>query len=83
MITQTTSNFPDTPKKEYNGWADRTTWNRALWLGGDEGLYLMATHSAAQSDLINRVIDFLPKTPDGAKWDEADVFEMNEMMAEL
>ena len=83
MITQTSFNFTDTPKKEYNGWADWTTWNCALWIGGDEGLYHMAKNCVDYIDFINNVIDFLPKTPDGAIWDVADVFEMNEMMAEL
>mgnify|MGYP001346933097 FL=1 len=83
MITQTSFNFTDTPKKEYNGWSDWTTWNCALWIGNDQGLYNMARNCVDYIDFINNVIDFLPKTPDGAIWDEADVFEMNEMMAEL
>ena len=83
MITQTSFNLTDLPKKEYNGWADWTTWNCALWIGNDEGLYNMARNCVDYIDFINNVIDLLPKTPDGAIWDEADVFEMNEMMAEL
>ena len=83
MITQTSFNLTDMPKKEYNGWSDWTTWNCALWIGNDEGLYDMARNCVDYIDFINNVIDFLPKTPDGAIWDEADVFEMNEMMAEL
>ena len=83
MITQTAFNLTDMPKKEYNGWPDWTTWNCALWIGNDEGLYNMARNCVDYIDFINNVIDFLPKTPDGAIWDEADVFEMNEMMAEL
>ena len=83
MITQTAFNLTDMPKKEYNGWSDWTTWNCALWIGNDEGLYNMARNCVDYIDFINNVIDLLPKTPDGAIWDEADVFEMNEMMAEL
>ena len=83
MITQTSLNLTDLPKREYNGWSDWTTWNCALWIGNDEGLYNMARNCVDYIDFINNVIDFLPKTPDGAIWDEADVFEMNEMMAEL
>ena len=83
MITQTAFNLTDLPKKEYNGWSDWTTWNCALWIGNDQGLYNMARNCVDYIDFINNVIDFLPQTPDGAKWDEADVFEMNEMMAEL
>jgi len=83
MITQTSFNLTDLPKREYNGWSDWTTWNCALWIGNDEGLYNMARNCVDYIDFINNVIDFLPKTPDGAIWDEADVFEMNEMMAEL
>jgi len=83
MITQTAFNLTDMPKKEYNGWSDWTTWNCALWIGNDQGLYNMARNCVDYVDFINNVIDFLPKTPDGAIWDEADVFEMNEMMAEL
>ena len=83
MITQTSFNLTDMPKKEYNGWSDWTTWNCALWIGNDQGFYNEAKYSVDYIDFINNVIDFLPKTPDGAIWDEADVFEMNEMMAEL
>ena len=83
MITQTSFNLTDLPKREYNGWSDWTTWNCALWIGNDEGLYNMARNCVDYIDFINNVIDFLPKTPDGAIWDEAAVFEMNEMMAEL
>ena len=28
---------------EYNGWTNYETWNVGLWLGGDEGLYDIAT----------------------------------------
>ena len=83
MITQTSFNLTDMPKREYNGWSDWTTWNCALWIGNDEGLYNEAKYSVDYIDFINSVIEFFRTTPDGAKWDEADVFEMNERMAVL
>ena len=84
MITQTSFNLTDLPKREYNGWSDWTTWNCALWIGNDEGLYNLAKDCVDYIDFINNCFAFgLKKTPDGAEWEEADVFEMNEMMAEL
>ena len=40
MITQTSFNLTDLDdNKGYNGWANWTTWNCALWIGGDQGFY--------------------------------------------
>ena len=83
MITQTSFNLTDLPKREYNGWSDWTTWNCALWIGNDEGLYNEAKYSVDYIDFIITIMEFLPTTPDGAKWTEADYDEMSEMMAEL
>ena len=45
MITQTSFNLTDMPKREYNGWSDWTTWNCALWIGNDQGFYNEAKYS--------------------------------------
>ena len=81
---QTKLNLTDTPKKEYNGWSDWTTWNCALWIGGDGGLYNEAKFSHSYGEFIATMQEFgMMETPDGAKWEEADFEEMQEMMDEL
>ena len=84
MITQTSLNLTDLPKREYPGWSDWTTWNCALWINNDEGLYNIAKTCEDWFDFIATMSEIdLNKTPDGAKWTEADYDEMSEMMAEL
>ena len=84
MLNQTSLNLTDLPKKDYNGWSDWTTWNCALWVGGDEGLYNLAKDCESWFDFIICMQDMgMNKTPDGAKWTEADYDEMMEMMDEL
>ena len=81
---QTSINLTDTPRTEYNGWVDWTTWNCALWIGGDEGLYEWAKGIRNYGMFIELMREFdMYKTPDGAKWEEADFTEMQEMMDEL
>ena len=59
MITQTSLNLTDLPKREYNGWSDWTTWNCALWIGNDQGFYNEAKYSVDYIDFINSVIEFI------------------------
>ncbi len=81
---QTAINLTDTPRTEYNGWSDWTTWNCALWIGGDQGFYGMAKDCRDYGEFVDYVKEvYMDKTPDGAKWDEADFTEMQEMMDEL
>ncbi len=81
---QTAINLTDTPRTEYNGWSDWTTWNCALWIGGDQGFYGMAKDCRDYGEFVDYVKEvYMDKTPDGAKWDEADYREMQEMMEEL
>jgi len=56
---------------EYQGWANWETWNVALWLGNDEGLYRQAVREAQSRDGFDAdeaedfVVDALPDgTPD-------------------
>ena len=69
---------------EYNGWYDWTTWNCALWIGGDEGLYNEARFSRSYGEFVQTMQAMgMNKTPDGADWDVANYDEMQEMMDEL
>ena len=70
--------------KTYNGWADYETWNASLWIGNDECLYNFARNCRDYTqfmDFMNEIGS--DKTPDGVKWADADLTEMNEMMEEL
>ena len=81
---QTAINLTDTPRTEYNGWSDWTTWNCALWIGNDEGFYNMAKDCRDYGEFVNYITEvYMDKTPDGAKWNEADFAEIQEMMDEL
>ncbi len=75
----------------YNGWKNRETWNVALWIGNDEGLYHVAREAAMRNprspyaDFVSFVAEISPKTPDGVTWTSRKVSkrEINRMMREL
>jgi hypothetical protein len=59
----------------YNGWENYETWNVALWINNDEGLYNIAMEAGDyeafaefMSDLFNR-----PCTPDGVLYNDPAV----------
>ena len=72
----------------YNGWTNYETWNVALWLGNDEGLYNLARryrrsgYQALANDL-KEIGSY--ETPDGVAWTDSglDIDELDEMLAEL
>ena len=64
----------------YNGWYDWETWNCALWIANDERYYEMA-QCGNYANFLSRIDS--ETTPDGARWEDADHSEMDEMIAEI
>ena len=91
----TSDNMTDTT---YNGWANRETWNVALWIGNDEFLYNTAKACVEFCDntetpyskfvrcmMEGQIGRMLGATDDGVSWDDPNINreEINEMMFEL
>jgi len=77
------TNMTDT---EYNGYANYETWNVALWIQNDEGLYNACRGLTDYNEVIELLYDCGQKeTPDGVKWNSNKInhIEINEMLQDL
>lgn len=75
----------------YNGWKNYETWNVALWIQNEEGLYEIAKRFRRRGykDLVKTFEafdgDWAFRTPDGVAWNDSglDLDALDEMLGEL
>jgi hypothetical protein len=70
MTTTYQSNVLDI---SYNGWENYETWNVALWIQNDEGLYDIARRCDDYQDFVDAVEGLISKTPDGVSFTDPKV----------
>ena len=75
----------------YNGWKNHATWNVALWIGGDQGLYEIAKECESYNDFVEQLREVSGdssigyQTPDRVAWNDSgiDIAELDEYIANL
>ena len=70
----------------FNGWKNWETWNVALWINNDEGLYNLAKECNDYGQLREILREAgCKETPDGCKWDDPkiNVREINDLILDI
>jgi len=75
--------------KTYNGWKNRATWNTALWLTNDEGIYRTMLSFFGDEEITNENARFFcnliwpcSETPDGDDLHDVCWSEITDMIRE-
>jgi len=72
----TTSYQPNVLDTSYNGWENYETWNVALWINNDEGLYHLAMEAGDYETFVDclEAVSFNDlSTPDGVSFRDPKV----------
>tara|TARA_B000000557_G_scaffold77247_1_gene61847 strand:- start:4104 stop:4352 length:249 start_codon:yes stop_codon:yes gene_type:complete len=75
----------------YNGWSNHATWNVALWIGGDQGLYEFAKECESYNDFVEQLREVSGdssigyQTPDRVAWNDSglDIAELDAFIQDL
>ncbi len=70
----------------YNGWKNRETWNVALWIGNDEGIYEFAKECGTYENFVKQMREVgMTETPDRVAYNDSglDVERLDEMIRDL
>ncbi len=69
----------------YNGWTNFQTFNVALWIQNDEGLYDIARRCDDYQDFVDSIEGLITETPDGVSFtsDELNFHELNDLIEDL